>query len=120
LCSPKDNTPSRRSTSSAKNYQVILMLSIEMIIQSKRLLLSKTESVLMPRRKQLGYLKARKADGIGMLVVQFRGLAASLRSQSSREGFDIKSGNLKLLDAECAWGTRRESWESIIQREHSS
>lgn len=48
-------------------------------------------------------------------VMQFRGLATSLRSEISREGSDIKSGILKILDAPAAVGIQRTGWETIIQ-----
>ena len=60
--------------------------------KSKRLLLSDAESVLMPERKQSGHVEARKAKRVGVKVVQFRGLAAPLRSEISRVGTDIRCG----------------------------
>jgi len=82
-------------------------------IKSKRLLPSLTESVLMPDRKESGQLEARKAKVVDMLVVQFRGLAASLRNKRSREGGDVKTDRLNLLGAVDAWGTKRISWEPL-------
>jgi hypothetical protein len=52
-------------------------------------------------------MEARKAKCVGIQVVQYRGLAASLRSKRSREGYDVKSGQLNCLGAIGAWGTKR-------------
>lgn len=62
------------------------------IYKSKRLLLSQTESVLMPDREESGHLEGRKPKGVGVKVVQCRGLAAPVRNEMSREGRDIKCG----------------------------
>lgn len=85
------------------------------IITSKRLLPLHTESALMPDRKESGHLEARKAKGVGVKVMQFRGLAASLRSEISREGCNVRNGKPNLPGAVGAWGTKRISWEHIIQ-----
>ena len=50
------------------------------------------ESVLMADRKESAHPKARKAKGVGIKVVQFRGLAAPLRSKMSREECAVRNG----------------------------
>lgn len=60
--------------------------------KSKRLLPSQVKSVLIPDRKESGHEEVRKTNRVGIRVVQFRGLAASLRSKSSRVDCDAKCG----------------------------
>jgi len=48
----------------------------------------------MADRKESAHLEARKAKGVRVQVVQFRGLAASLRIESSGVACDIKSDQL--------------------------
>lgn len=69
----------------------------------------------MPDRKESGHMEARKAKCVGIRVVQFRGLAASLRNKMSREDCDIKIGNLKLLGLAGPVGIPGKGWERIIQ-----
>jgi hypothetical protein len=61
-------------------------------IQSKRLLLSQTESALMPERKQSGHREGRKPNGVDIQVVQQRGLQPLCESKEVEYGCDIKSG----------------------------
>jgi hypothetical protein len=75
------------------------------------------ESVLMPDRKESGAEEGRKPNLFGIKVVQFRGLAASLRNEMSRVARKVKCGRLNLLGARGTVGIRWKRRESIILQE---
>jgi hypothetical protein len=74
----------------------------------------------MPDLRESGHLEVRKTKGVGVGVVQPRGLAASLRSETSRSSYDVKSGQLNCLGSVGAWGTRRIGRESIMRLKPTS